>query len=383
MNQTPLATPPRPAARHRRSAAADSGTVRSAAVSRTVVSRTVEGVTGKAAASGLALTDGGRRWHRPLLVLGIACGIVALASLLAIPFDDRTIQGESVWLKAFKFGFSFFTYCLSLAWLLSHMTKLRRTGWAFGTLFAVISAAEVGVIVAAAAAGTYSHFNTSEDPFNQVVQLAFQFVPVMFLANLVIAVIVLFQRIGDKAVTAVVRWGLLLSSLGMFAAFFIVTVGGQGERTAVDANGDEVVLNAGHGVGDLDGNGMVLTGWSTTGGDMRVPHFIGLHGIQVLIGVAMLLGFVAVRRAWMRDERVRAAIVRWLSLGYLGVFATTVVQAVRGQSFVAPDAATLAGFAASILIAAAGIALTVHKARNATPVAAVVREAPEPALHVR
>jgi hypothetical protein len=345
MNQTPV-TPQVSPARHRAAA--------------------VDIVTEKAAASGLALTEGGRRWHRPLLILGIACGVVALASLLAIPFDDRTLHGESVWIKAFKFGFSFFTYCLTLAWLLSHMTKLRRTGWAFGTLFAVISAAEVGVIVAAAAAGTYSHFNASDDPFNQVVQLAFQFVPVMFLANLVIAVIVLFQRIGDKAVTAVVRWGLLLSSLGMFAAFFIVTVGGQGKRTAVDANGNEVPLNAGHGVGDLDGNGMFLTGWSTTGGDMRVPHFIGLHGIQVLIGVAMLLGFVAARRAWLRDERVRAAVVRWLSVGYLGVFATAVAQAVRGQSFIAPDAATIAGFAASILLATAGIALTLHKARNNT-----------------
>jgi hypothetical protein len=337
MNATPLTTPS--PARHRR------GTI-----------------TEQAAASGLALTEGGRRWHRPLVVLGVACGVAALASLLAIPFDDRTIQGESVWIKAFKFNFSFFTYCLTLAWLLSHMTKLRRTGWVFGTLFAVVSAVEVGVIVAAAAAGTYSHFNTSEDPLNQVVQAAFQFVPVLFLVNVVFAVLVLFQRIGDRAVTAVIRWGLLISTLGMLAAFAIVSTGGQGERTVADANGNEVVLNAGHGVGDLDGNGMVLTGWSTTGGDMRVPHFIGLHGIQVLIGVAMLLGFVAARRAWLRDERVRAAVVRWFALGYLGIFATTAVQAVRGQSFVAPDAASLAGFAASILVAAAGIALTVRKA---------------------
>jgi hypothetical protein len=336
-------------------------------------------IVDRAAESGLALTSGGRRWHLPLVVLGIACGLVALASLAALPFDDRVIQGESVWLKAFKFGFSFFAYCLSLAWLLSHMTKLRRTGWAFGTLFAVISAAEVGVIVTAAARGEYSHFNTSEDPFNQVVQLAFQFVPVMFMANLVIAVIVLFQRIGDRAVTAVVRWGLLLSSLGMFAAFFIVTVGGQGERTAVDANGNEVTLNAGHGVGDLDGNGMFLTNWSTTGGDMRVSHFIGLHGIQVLIGTAMLLGFLAARRAWLRDERVRAAVVRWLAVGYLGVFTTAVVQAVRGQSFVAPDAASLAGYAGSVLLAAVGIALTIRKARKATPATASASELPEPA----
>lgn len=333
----------------------------------------------KAAASGLALTSGGRRWHRPLVVVGLACGLVALASLAAVPFDDRTIMGESVWIKAFKFGFSFFAYCLSLAWLLSHMTRLRRTGWVFGTLFALISAAEVGVIAAAAAAGTYSHFNTSEDPFNQVVQFAFQFVPVMFMANVVIAVLVLFQRIGDRATAAVVRWGLLLSSLGMFAAFFIVTVGGQGERTVLDGNGNEVALNAGHGVGDLDGNGMFLTGWSTTGGDMRVSHFIGLHGIQVLIGLAMLLGFFAARRVWLRDERVRAALVRWFALGYLGIFATTAWQAVRGQSFVAPDAATLAAFAASVLVAASGMAFSIRKARKAAPLQGGQVEAREPA----
>ncbi|MEU6246917.1 hypothetical protein [Glycomyces sp. NPDC047010] len=337
-------------------------------------------VADRAAGAGIALTGGDRRWHRPLLVLGIACGVVALASLAAMPFDDRTILGESVWVKSFKFGFSFFTYCLSLAWLLSHMTKLRRTGWAFGTLFAVISAAEVGVIVAAAAMGTFSHFNASDDAFNQVVQMAFQFVPVMFLANVVIAVLVLFQRIGDRAVTAVIRWGLLLSSLGMFAAFFIVTVGGQGQRTQVDANGAEVPLNAGHGVGDLDGNGMFLTGWSTTGGDMRVAHFIGLHGIQVLIGVGMLLAFLqmrqslAARNAWLRDDRVRATVVRWTAAGYLGVFGTAAWQAVRGQSFASPDAASLAAYGAAVLVAVAGIGFTVARARRAGTTEAEVAE---------
>ncbi|MCD0442029.1 hypothetical protein LO763_00105 [Glycomyces sp. A-F 0318] len=340
-------------------ATAPAGTIRARHRRRTLQDR--------AAASGLALTAGGRRWHRPLVVLGVACAVVALASLLAIPFDDRVIQGESVWIKAAKFGFSFAAYCLSLAWLLAHMTKLRRTGWVLGTLFAVISAAEVGVIVAAAAAGAYSHFNTSDDPFNQVVQFAFQFVPVMFMVNAAIAVVVLFQRIGDRAVTAVVRWGLILSTLGMFAAPFIVSVGGQGERVAEDANGEQVVLNAAHGVGDPDGNGMFLTGWSTTGGDMRVAHFIGLHGIQVLIGLAMLLGFVAARRAWLRDDRARAAVVRWTAIGCLGVYATAVWQALRGQSFAAPDAASLAAYGASVLAAAAGIALAVRRARRAAP----------------
>ncbi|MQM27371.1 hypothetical protein GFD30_17595 [Glycomyces sp. NEAU-7082] len=298
------------------------------------------------------------------MALGVFGGAVALFSLAAMPFDDRTLLGDSVWSKPFKFGFAFFAYALSLAWLLSHMTRLRRTGWAVGTVFAVVGAVDFAVVVAAAAAGTFSHFNGSDTVLNQVVQFAFDFVPVLFLTNAAIGILVLFQRIGDRAVTTVIRWGLLLSSLGMVSAFFILAVGGEGERTRLDANGDEVPLSGGHGVGDPDGSGMFLTGWSTTGGDLRVSHFIGLHGIQVLIGVAMLLSLLAARRAWLGDDRVRGAVVRWFAVGYLGVFATTVWQAVRGQSFIAPDSATIAGFAASVLAAAVGIAVTAARARR-------------------
>ncbi|WP_344492654.1 hypothetical protein [Glycomyces endophyticus] len=327
-------------------------------------------LAGRAADAGLALTHGGRRWHRPLVALAVFGGAVALCSLAAMPFDDRTLLGDSVWSKPFKFGFAFFAYGLSLAWLLSHMTKLRRTGWVVGTVFAVVSAVDFAVVVAAAAAGTFSHFNDTDTVLNQVVQLAFDFVPLLFLTNAAIAVLVLFQRIGDRAVTAVIRWGLALSSLGMFAAFFILAVAEQHDRTRTDANGDTIPLSGGHGVGDPDGNGMVLTGWSTTGGDLRVSHFIGLHGIQVLIGLAMLLSLLAARRAWLRDDRVRGAIVRWAAVGYLGVFAITVWQAVRGQAFTAPDAASLAAYAAAVLTAAAGVAVTAARARRRASTAA-------------
>jgi hypothetical protein len=315
-------------------------------------------------AAGLMLTQGGRRWHRPLVALGIAGGAVALFSLAAMPFDDRTLLGDSVWLKPFKFGFAFFAYALSLAWLLAHMTRLRRTGWAIGTVFAVVGLVDFAVVVAAAAAGTYSHFNTADTPLNQAVQFAFDFVPFLFLTTAAIGVLTLFQRIGDRAVTAVIRWGLALSSLGMAAAFFILSVAEQSDRVRSDADGDAIPLSGGHGVGDPDGNGMLLTGWSTTGGDLRVSHFIGLHGMQVLIGFAMLLSFLALRRDWLRSDRVRAAIIRWAALGYFGLFATTVWQAVRGQAFTAPDNATLTAFAASVLVAVAGATVTVLRARG-------------------
>lgn len=305
------------------------------------------------------------RWHRPLVATGIGFAALALFALTAMLFDDRTLLGESVWVKVFKFALAFAAHNFTLAWLIRHMTRARRFGWWAGTAFAAISVPEVGVIAMAASLGTYSHFNSSEALPNLIVQSTFQYgVPFLLVINLLMGIVVLRQRLVDRAVTAVIRWGLLLSSLGMASAFFILSAAEQPHRTVQDAYGNEVELGAGHGIGDPDGNGMLLTGWSTTGGDLRVPHFIGLHGIQVLITAALVLSALAVRFAWLRDERTRARIVHSLSLGYLGLFTTTVWQALRGQSLIAPDAATLAAVAASAAVAVFGVALTAAATRR-------------------
>lgn len=299
--------------------------------------------------------------------------MLAVISSIGLFVDNREIMNESVWVKPLKFGVSFAAYLGTLAWLLSQLTRARRFGWWVGTVFAVICLLEVGVIALAAALGTYSHFNTSEDGINLVVQAVFKYgIPLMFLVNMIMALLVLVQRLGGRDVTATIRWGLLLSTLGMFAAFFIVSVGGQGDRIVEDASGNRIELNAGHGVGDLDGNGMFLTNWSVTGGDMRVSHFIGLHGIQILILATLALRALARSRTWLQDDRVRARILGFLAVGYLGVFATTAWQAVRGQSLVAPDMITVAAFVVSISVSAIGSAVTWRRGQRGalTPILA-------------
>ena len=84
------------------------------------------------------------------------------------------------------------------------------------------------------------------------------------------------------------------------------------------------------------GPGVPVTGWSREHGDLRVPHFIGLHAIQALALVAVVL------RRWRRPEAVRVKAVLAAAASYASLFLLLLWSALRGHSVVAPDATALA-----------------------------------------
>ncbi|MCX5194228.1 hypothetical protein OOK31_10025 [Streptomyces sp. NBC_00249] len=316
-----------------------------------------------------------RTWHRPLtLCSALMLGLV-LASGVGLLVDGRSLLGESVWIKPLKFGFAFALYSGTLAWLVSRLDRGARLGRVVGTVFAVAALAEVGAITAQAARGTFSHFNASGADavtlaLTPVLSLG---VMILVVAQLIIAIVVLLQRTGGAAATRAIRAGLALASFGMLVPVFWL-VGESHPRTVTDANGHAVPMYQGHGIGDPDGHGMPLTGWSVTGGDFRVPHFFALHGIQVLLLVVAVLAALAARHAWLRDEQVRARLVAVAALGYTGLVAVVTWQAGRGQSLIHPDAATLGAGAVVLLATAASAAWVTFTARR-TAVAATVPSA--------
>jgi hypothetical protein len=285
--------------------------------------------------------------------------------------DDRTLLGESVWVKPLKFGFAFGLYAGTLAWLLSKLTKGRRLGWWVGTVFAVAATLEVGVIATQAARGTFSHFNADQsDPVTlALVPFLTYGVMIILIAQLIIGIMVLIQRTAGPALTRAIRAGLGLATVGMLIPLYWM-VADIHPRTVTDANGAQIPMFQGHGIGDPDGHGMPLTNWSVTGGDFRVPHFFGLHGIQALLVLTAVLAALAIRCAWLRDEQVRARLVGSAAVGYSGLVAVVTWQAARGQSLIHPDAATLAAFAATALVTALATAWTIIAARRAVRQAA-------------
>jgi hypothetical protein len=107
----------------------------------------------------------------------------------------------------------------------------------------------------------------------------------------------------------------------------------------VRAGGDMTIIGA-HTVGAPDGGaGVPVTGWSREHGDLRVPHFIGLHAIQALALVAVGL------RRLHRREAIRVRLVIAAAASYALLFLLLLWQALRGQSIVAPDGMAVASIA--------------------------------------
>src|SRR5690606_9939710 len=130
---------------------------------------------------------------------------------------------------------------------------------------------------------------------------------------------------------------------------------------AARADGRMPVSGA-HTVGAPDGGtGLPGTGWSRTHGDLRIPHFIGLHAVQVLPFVAFVLG------RWRRPAHGRVGLVGVAAGSYAALFGLLMWQALRGQSLVQPDALMLQALGAWLLLTAATAWVILR--REATPVA--------------
>ena len=110
---------------------------------------------------------------------------------------------------------------------------------------------------------------------------------VLWLATLAVALRFLREPGRDRAAGTAVRLGLVVALVGLLEGFVMVALNG-------------------HSVGVPDGGpGLPLVGWSTTGGDLRIAHFVGMHALQGLPLLAAALA--ALRRRPARREHPGAA----------------------------------------------------------------------------
>lgn len=213
-------------------------------------------------------------------------------------------------------------------------------------------AIEMVIIAGAAAVGVTSHFNVST-PLHSVLWGAMAVsIVVVWLVTLVLAALLARVRLADPALTLAVRGGLVIGLIGMALAFLMTgptasQLGLPGHRRSA------------RGRRRRRRGGLPLLGWSTTGGDLRIPHFVGMHALQGLPLLAIALESLAPRVRVLRDAAKRLRLVALASIAWAAVVALTCWQALRGQSIVAPDALTLVvgGVVATLLVASTVVVL--------------------------
>jgi hypothetical protein len=301
----------------------------------------------------------------PLTATGLLMLAALAASLLAMLADPRTITGAPAWLKPAKFAISIAIYSLTLAWVFTHLSawpRMRRiVGWTAAAVFVL----EVAIIDLQAWRGTTSHFNVGTPLDASLFAVMGSAIVVQTLTSIAVAVALWRHRFTDPALGWALRLGMTLTIVG-------ATVGGMMTRPTT-AQLDEaratgrIALAGAHTVGAPDGGpGLPGTGWSTQHGDLRIAHFVGLHALQTLPLVALLLPR---RRV---DDRRRARVVVVAGASHAALFALLLWQALRGQSILAPDAATAAAVGVWGLLTAMAAVIALVQRRPAPFRAAII-----------
>ncbi len=298
----------------------------------------------------------GFRINAPLALMGAAMVLTLVGTLIGLRVDPRVITGAPAWLKPAKFAISILLYSVTLVWMLGFVQ--RRRGIARGAAWVITGAlaVEMVLIIMQVFRNTTSHFNTGT-PFDAMV-FSIMGVAIMLLwvGNLVVGIVLLREHIGQVGLAWGIRWGILLAVVGMGIAF-LMTFPTAAQIAELQA-GQGLPHSGAHAVGTIEGGaGLPLVGWSTVGGDLRVPHFFGLHALHVLPLVGWFVGRRGTRFAAATQRRLVSIVGAMYAAG-IGILTW---QAERGQSVVHPDAATLAAAGAVVIVAGTAFAFALRQ----------------------
>ena len=302
-----------------------------------------------------------------LLVVAGICVPVGLVALVGLAVDGRVITGSPAWLKPLKFAASIATYCATVAWLIASVPAPSRWLRGAGAVVAGSLAVELAIIVGQAARGTTSHFNAATPLDSALFGAMGVMILALLLASAAVAVGVARARFDDRAWGWALKLGMGLTVVGATTGGFMVRpTPAQAERAR--ATGSTPTSGA-HTVGGPDGGrGLPLVGWSCDHGDLRAPHFFGLHAVQVVPLVTWLL-----LRRRPRPERTRLALVALVAASYAALVGLLTVQALAGRPVLALDAWTLGALGGWAAVSAAGyVALDARgRSRAGSPLVAV------------
>lgn len=245
--------------------------------------------------------------------LGVFFGLCLVPTLIAASLDPRTLDGAEVWLKPSKFLMSLSVYAFTNAWFFGYVDEAHRRGPTARGIVRTITAAsllEMAYILLQASRGERSHFNMA-DPVHAMLFLLMGLGAVL-LVGASIPLAVLVARRPQPGVRPAFRDAVVIGLV-------LTTLLGGGL-------GGYMSARMSHWVGPAPATpGLPFFGWSTTGGDLRPPHFFGIHAEQALPFFAALVP----------GRGLLSRLVIWAAAGAYVVFTLWVfARSVAGEPFI-------------------------------------------------
>lgn len=226
-------------------------------------------------------------------------GIVSLV-------DSVEVLGINRWIKPIKFFISIAIFLWTTAIYLYFLKGYKKTSLFISWAMILIFSVEMFVVVMQAWRGTTSHFNV-KTPFDGMLY-GIMGIAIVLNTLLVIYLLFLYFRAPIDLPKSIV-WGMRLGIILFLAGSF---------------EGGYMSAQIGHSVGVADGGaGLPIVNWSTTGGDLRVAHFFGMHAFQAIPFFAYTL----------EKYRIKSPTFWTLifALFYLSLFSFLFIQALHGQ----------------------------------------------------
>ena len=253
-----------------------------------------------------------RKYSPVLFWIVMTSFILALICFVGLIIDDRTLMGVNVWLKPLKFSISTGIYVLTLGYLITLYPYSNRKKRIINGIVSWTMIVELGIIVYQGARGVQSHYNMSS-AFDGIL---YGSMGILVGVNVIIMFLFIIDTIRLKLKTEKsIQWAILI---GWLVVFFGSWVGGQ------------MIGQLAHSVGVADGGaGIPLLNWSTIAGDLRVAHFFGLHGIQIIPLFALWLV-----KKWKAPSRKQIIAVTFFGLFYAAWIGYTFYQAKQGMALI-------------------------------------------------
>jgi hypothetical protein len=302
-----------------------------------------------------------------LTILGFIMAADLVLTLAGIVVDRRVITGVPAWLKPAKFALSTMIMAWSFALCIASTSIWPRFTRVLDMILAAALLLEIGLIDMQAARGTTSHFNVATRFDGAVFAIMGVSIACIWLTMLLLTVVLFRQPFPSPVWGWSLRLGMVLALVGTGSGG-LMTIPTRQQLVEAHAAGRLAIAGA-HTVGAPDGGRRLpVTGWSADHGDLRIAHFLGMHGLQFLPLLAWWIG----RRRVPPPAHTQRNLIFAMAASYLSLFGLLLWQAFRGQSIAEPDRLTLESFAAWLLVTAVAV-IAINRKENG------VRSQPHPA----